>query len=579
MDRVVELFVEFLQNRLLLIVLLVCLIVAIISLMKKSKSAKGLETQVSELEVDYNTIKSMPLTFKLNKARSLAKVNELIEKDIKGYVESYEAIQKSITRMDTLFEEAHEELASDQITAVKSSIEDISALIDITLKNVTKLNEKLDSVLEQELKLRAEVTIFKERFSGIKQNINSSNKVFEFSEAIIKEYLSTAENEFNAFDEWMYVSEFDNSKQSLEKIDKALTKLDEVLEGLPDLLPIAKETIPRKISEVSSLYSEATDANLYLENLDVTQVLVSVSEQLSKDLSNLRNGQIEIVKTSLESSSEELDLLKEKLELELSANTELVTLNQELNQSLELIDLELKNTQDLYDDLSSRYSFMKFNDSLQKYIEKNDELNLEFTNLKASHKGKTAVSIMLDEIGVFNKKVLEVKLQIEILKADIQKVLSEEKRANQQLLKLYLIINEISVKINDYQIPSISMDYKSDVDIARQHILNIEALLGEETLNVSLLNSTLSESIDYIYKLYNNVNNIVGMAVMVENAIVFANRYRSTSVEVDSQLSKGEVYYRNGEYTQALTTVLEVIEDLHPDDFESLIRENSNHDL
>lgn len=579
MDRVVELFVEFLQNRILLIVLLIFLVVTIISLLKKSKSAKDLETQVSELEVDYNTIKSMPLTFKLNKARSLAKVNELIEKDIKAYVESYEAIQKSITRMDTLFEEAHEELASDQITAVKSSIEDISALIDITLKNVTKLNEKLDSVLEQELKLRSEVTVFKERFSVIKKDINSSSKVFEFSEAIIKEYLSTAETEFNAFDEWMYVSEFDNAKQSLEKIDKSLSKLDDVLEGLPDLLPIAKETIPRKIAEVSSLYTEATDANLFLENLDVTQVLVSVSEQLSKDLANLRNGQIDVVKASLDNSSAQLDTLKEKLEIELSANEELVTLNQELNKSLELIDLELKNTQALYDDLSSRYSFVKFNDSLQENIEKNDELNLEFTNLKTSHKGQTAVSVMLDEIGDFNKKVLEVKLQIEILKADIQKVLSEEKRANQQLLKLYLIINEISVKINDYQIPSISTDYKSDVDIARQHILNIEALLGEETLNVSLLNSTLSESIDYIYKLYNNVNNIVGMAVMVENAIVFANRYRSTSVEVDSQLSKGEIYYRNGEYTQALTTVLEVIEDLHPDDFESLIRENSNHDL
>ena len=69
------------------------------------------------------------------------------------------------------------------------------------------------------------------------------------------------------------------------------------------------------------------------------------------------------------------------------------------------------------------------------------------------------------------------------------------------------------------------------------------------------------------------------MALMVENAIVFANRYRSNSPIVDSELTKGEIYFRNGEYTQALTTVLAVVEKLHPDDYEKMIRENSINDI
>ena len=67
------------------------------------------------------------------------------------------------------------------------------------------------------------------------------------------------------------------------------------------------------------------------------------------------------------------------------------------------------------------------------------------------------------------------------------------------------------------------------------------------------------------------------MAIMVENALVFANRYRSTYPEVDSELSKTELYFRNGEYTQSLTTVLAVIEKIHPEDYEQLIRENATN--
>ena len=579
MERVLELFQEFIQNKWLWLVLLAFLIISIILLIRKSKQVKNVSELITSLETDYNTIKSMPLTFKLNKARSLAKVNDIIEKDIEGYVESYEAIQKSINRMDTLFEDANEALESDQLDISETYAEEISNLISITLKNVTKLNEKLDSVLEQELKLRSEVTDYKERFRNIKETLIKRDGVLNFSEDVLKEYTTNAENEFSAFDEWMFISEFDKAEASLEKIDQVLSKLDEMLFELPELLPVAKEIIPNKIATVSELYAEVMDTNLYLEDLNVTQSLSVISTSLSDDLSDLRLGQVSKVKESLENSSKDLDSLADKLKLELESNEQLVLLNQTVKDNLREINTNLKKTEVLYEDLSSRYKFDKFNSTLAELKLKADNLSNENYSLMDSFKSKMAVSKMLSELNEFNAKLVQAKLDIEKLRNDISEIISEESRAEKQLLKLYLIINEVSVKINSHQIPAISEDYQEDVLIAKEHIRNIENILAEETLNISLLNKTLNESIDYIYKLYNNVNNIIGMALMVENAIVFANRYRSNSPIVDSELTKGEIYFRNGEYTQALTTVLAVVERLHPDDYEKMIRENSINDI
>ena len=89
------------------------------------------------------------------------------------------------------------------------------------------------------------------------------------------------------------------------------------------------------------------------------------------------------------------------------------------------------------------------------------------------------------------------------------------------------------------------------------------------------MNKTLDEAIDYIYKLYNNVNNVVGMALMVENAIVFGNKYRSTYPEVDRELSRAEFAYLNGEYTQALTIAIACMENLFPHEADEKILENA----
>ncbi len=71
------------------------------------------------------------------------------------------------------------------------------------------------------------------------------------------------------------------------------------------------------------------------------------------------------------------------------------------------------------------------------------------------------------------------------------------------------------------------------------------------------------------------MNNVVGTVVMVENTIVFGNRYRSTYADIDTELTRSELSFRNGEYTQALTTAIATIEKIHPGNYESMIKENA----
>lgn len=102
-------------------------------------------------------------------------------------------------------------------------------------------------------------------------------------------------------------------------------------------------------------------------------------------------------------------------------------------------------------------------------------------------------------------------------------------------------------------------------------ISRVRVVLEHSPLDVQTLNADLQDAIDFVYRLYNNANNLIGVAIMVENAIVFGNRFRSSHPAIDSDLTRAELCFQNGEYTRALKIAIQSIENMHPGVYEKLV--------
>ena len=175
-----------------------------------------------------------------------------------------------------------------------------------------------------------------------------------------------------------------------------------------------------------------------------------------------------------------------------------------------------------------------------------------------------AATVLIEEANKMIEETNKDKTVLADYKVKFDKNTTDEKRAKSQLMKLQVVLNEVEVKVLEYHLPTIADSYHDDLIAGREKIATIKDLLNEVPINIDKLNETLDEAIDFIYKFYNNVNNVVGMAIMVENAIVFGNKYRSTYPEVERDLSKAEFSYINGEYTKALTMAISCMEKLFP---------------
>ena len=569
-------FLESIQSYYLLILAGILLVFSFGMLFYRKYIKTQLRKNIDDVIVDYNSVKSIPISFKLNKAIALAKINEGVEKEVKICNEDFDLIQGAFNQFSLVLADTDDALLIGNIKLVRTYLLDLEGMLEKVKSDVNVLDQRLDVVLEDEAHLRTRINEQKELFRVVKEALASNQIQLLVSGDIIDQRFIDIEKQFSTFEEWMFVSEFNKSRATLDEIADGITGLRMIVDELPEILMELQGVLPKLIEEVNLLYSNCVENSVYVQHLQTSRQVEMIQSNINEDLKSVEAGDLLTVKENIEESRKSLNLLLQQLEKELHSYAECTLLFDTAAAKTKELKAIYQESYEIYDKVSERFDFAREKKQLdEKELTVNavvKEFNKIEQKVQANNAPSSKNSVDLKE---FQARLSNIYDDIAKIKRELDNVRSDEDRAQKQLMKLYLIMNEMRVKIQSCYLPSISEECAEDMRKAYDYIETIQNLLKEEVLNVILLNVTLDEGIDYIYKLYNNVNNLVGMAIMVENAIVFGNRYRSSFPDIDSDLTKSELCFRNGEYTEALRVAIHAVEKMHPGSYESLIRENT----
>ncbi len=571
-----EKILEILSNQGVIIGLAAVIILLVSWFIIRKIISKNLKKKMSEAEIRYNSIKSVPLPFKLNKAVAIARVNQEVMQSVTSCKDDFEEVQTNLKDIAQLLADTEDFLLIGKHKKVREGLVDLDSMLLLGEKQVKEMDEFLDTILEKETAQRQEITALKDKFRNLKALANEQSSSLSFSWEKIEEEITSNEKMFSAFEEWMYASDFEKSSQQLVEIRDNIQQLDELIHTLPDLLQVARGLLPRLIDEVARNHVTQQKSGVSLEHLGIEKELLAITEALEVDLAQLKGGSSVDVKEHLDSYRQQLVDLNNKILNEGSAHEEVKKIMAEIVEVDRKTQNHLQKLKELSEIVMERFGF---NDLEEKLIEAEEEIQklAERKNKIFDDINQTRLSSVdtLKELQNLQEEYVTYQGELQKSQDKMDQARGDEARAKKQLLKLQLIMNEMQVKTRKHRLPAISSTYEEDLVRAYEYIHSLVNLIDETPLNVQLLNATLKDAIDFIYKLYNNVNNVVGMAVMVENTIVFGNKYRSSYPEIDSELTRAELCFRNGEYTQALTIAISTIEKIHPGQYESLIRENA----
>ncbi len=552
------------------------IIITIILIVSKIRSGKA-RKELEDLEVRYNTIKSVPLSFKLNKAVAISRVDPEAMSKVTMLRDDLDKAESNLKQISQLLADTEDEIIAGKIKKANGDLEDLESSISLGEEQVSSLDQALDSILERENVQRQEVNELKNHFRELKEQANQNRAQLNHAWSTIEQITSQTEGMFSNFEERMYTSDFEAANEELGNIKASIAQFEKLLQTVPELLEDARGVIPKMCEVVHHDYTEAKGKGVYLKHLQVEQNLTLITNGLKADLEQLKAGNSTGVRENLDDYKERLTQLGNQIHRESEAFEEMRTLANETTTLYNEAEKSMAYVTEQYARLSTRFGLNGMDtriasakDSLHNLAQKMPKV---FTLYQENQNPPTGLIATMKEL---NQDLTEVSDNLHNIRAEIDSAAGGEERAKKQLVKLQVIMNQMQVKIAKYKLPSISKQYDADMKRADAYINRLTTLINAAPLNVQVLNSTLKEAIDFIYRLYNNVNNVVATVMMVENTIVFGNRYRSTYADIDSELTRSELCFRNGDYTQALSIAIATIEKIHPGNYENMIRENSS---
>lgn len=575
MENVMQ-FITFIQEKTSLTVLIyICiaiLILVLLTMISNSMRRRKAASRFEELEKEVNEVRNNSLDYKFNKAKAFSKANADIMERVNELSPKYKICIKSMDDCDTLCERANDYLDGHRTKKAMRTMDELETCLDDARERIRIVTKALDNILEKETEVRDFANALKERFASVKTVYQNNRPAYFKATTYFDSRIQEIENEFTSFEEWMYASEFNKAKDEGDKIAKEIDVVSSEVASCPDLYERAMAIIPAAVNEIRENEAELTKANVDLAYLETDKKLNTVSENLQASIHLIDIGNLADAQMVLSDITDTILNLQDQMNAEKDAYNEIHDGLAQNVISVDEIDVQLNEIKTLYGNIRDRFGL---EDWTHRFALADEQMN----NLKEAC---ALIQKELDEDKMprvdvihyyreFANDIEEFKGQVNDMKTKLLNASSDESRAKKQLVKLQLILNEVRLNAATRNLPSVSSQFDEDIKQAEDMISRVQVVLSHSPLDVPTLNLDLQDAIDFVYKLYNNANNLIGVAVMVENAIVFGNRFRSTYPSMNTDLTRAELCFQNGEYTRALKIAIQAIENLHPGTYEKLI--------
>lgn len=569
-------FLNFISRIEVLITIALLLVFLVVYLILRRIQFKKYKKRLSEFEVRYNTINSTPLALRLNKAIALARTDLNMSKQVANLKENFDSFSQQLKQITNTISDIDDQLAMGRLKSIKTEMEALEEIVFKSETDAQNLSNQLDNLLKEESDQLAAITKLRDSFRSIQDFANENRSKIAYSWITIEKMYENISRLFSLLEEWLYAGEYDKAERELADLKIAINRLNDLVTVLPDLLNDARFTVPQMAEEVAENYRKLLEKKVFLRHLNVEENINKVLMSLKIDLESLKNGETTDVKEHLETYKERLAQLFEALRLEAISYKEYQNVYQECTTVMKSVEGNIDYVEEQFSKVSVRLGLENLDELLKNSRESLKKAHAQFETIISALEADTAASSIsvgemkqiIDEMGALNQDILKMKNRLDGARND-------EERAKRELLKLQLILNELLVKIRKNRMPSISEEFQTDLNKAYSYLKNLDGIISKSPLEVEMLNKLLKEAVDFISKLYNNVTNVVGIARLVEQTIVIGNRYRSSYPNVDSDLTRAELCYRNGEYTQALTIVIQAMEEVYPGFYEKLVRTNA----
>lgn len=149
---------------------LIFILSIVILMMIKNKKVKS---KLADAEAKYNKLKGIPLSFKLNKAVALSRINQVVAQKVEHCKQDFDNVQEELKMCSTLLADADDYAYVGKSKAADKILNELIIRLDNCDKDVMVLSDLLDEILEKENEQREQINELKANFREIKKDLTA----------------------------------------------------------------------------------------------------------------------------------------------------------------------------------------------------------------------------------------------------------------------------------------------------------------------------------------------------------------------------------------------------------------------
>lgn len=573
LDNILEKFGR--QNVIIICVSVLVIIITVV--VYRVIKLKMYRKEIVELENQMNAIKTLPIQYRLGRVKGIGKnMPEVLEK-----YEVYETEFNELTVFQNsdiapLINEIDEQLFYRKLSGVHGKLVKLRNEINDYEKKSQDLLKKIEVITEIENVQRLAIIKIKEKYRAASDNFAAVRFKIEDFVPAIPAIFKDIDSRFVSLEEMMNNQRFDEAREFATKIEKDVDLLAANLRDLPTYISIVRKYIPKRLDELHKIIEEMKEKDFSIDKLNVPVRYNKIDTDLENTIVAIKDLKLENVGSSIEVMTEDLNTLGSDLEREQAAYSQYEEARDNCYRHIGKLDDGLRKTVTSLAELQHNYLLNDYNITIAK----------DYHDFKAILDDLEKITIIIESknfsysalIEQFTELVTRCQpFDMALVKYnELENSLRlQEKRALDELDNINIVLLEIKSEIKNKHLPMINESYKDYIDDSYQKADEILKFIRHRPIDLERLSNQVDAARDVIYKLYDNVHNLIVTAEMVEEAIIYGNRYRSSFLEVNTELTKAELLFRNGEYTKALSTAVDIIEKINPGSYEMLINKNT----
>ncbi len=550
-------------------------IVVTLNLLQNTRKKKY-KTLIDKLEFEKNVIDSAPIESEISKIRTFLK-NDKLDANLQEWEASFKNIRNmQIPKITDMIIDAEYSLTQQDYKAIVYKIARLEMELYKVKTSTDVLLDRIKDITTSEERNRAIIVKFKAIYRELYERFANNIAAYGDMANSVSLQFENITKRFETFEINMENNDYTEVTKILKSIDEMLKHMGIVIEEVPSIVLMATNLIPKKIADVVATYQQMVREGYPLDYLNVEYNVDEANKKLADILERCKVLNLEDSLFELKVLLDYFDSLFNDFEKEKNDRKIYEDMSDAFAKKIFKINSLVSDIFSQIDDIKNVYNLSNDDVALLNNLQEQlKNLNNDFDVLK-SHTGNNtfAYSKLIKEMESLSLKLNYIEDKLDNSLDALGSMKEDELRARQQLEEVKTILKESKMRMREYKFPVIPKYYYVQLNEASQAIKEIINELSKKPITISVLNTRVDTARDLVLKLYSGTKDLLKTATFAEMAIVYGNRYRVLTDDLNKNLTYSELLFYKGEYQKSLELTINSLNKIEPGIYNKLLNLN-----